>query len=98
MTIPLLDRPRHARAPDGLADASGAACRAPGVFVLENQPVPAPPIAETLGKARRFLALPEGDGAALSITHNAHDRGGATEGYDPPVSGAAYLRRRFDAT
>lgn len=100
-SLPIIDiGPLYGDEPDawqGVAEQIDRACRQWGFFYIKGHPISPARIAEVLGNAQRFFALPVEEKLKIDITQTRHHRGYgavATEQLDPTKP--SDLKETFD--
>ncbi|MCM2463339.1 2OG-Fe(II) oxygenase [Pseudomonas sp. CG7] len=100
-SLPIIDiGPLYGNEPDawqGVAEQIDRACRQWGFFYITGHPISPARIAEVLGNAQRFFALPVEEKLKIDITQTRHHRGYgavATEQLDPTKP--SDLKETFD--
>jgi isopenicillin N synthase-like dioxygenase len=100
-SLPIIDiGPLYGNEPDawqGVAEQIDRACRQWGFFYIKGHPISPARIAEVLGNAQRFFALPVEEKLKIDITQTRHHRGYgavATEQLDPTKP--SDLKETFD--
>ena len=100
-SLPIIDiSPLYGDEPDawqGVAEQIDRACRQWGFFYIKGHPISPARIAEVLGNAQRFFALPVEEKLKIDITQTRHHRGYgavATEQLDPTKP--SDLKETFD--
>ena len=100
-SLPIIDiGPLYGDEPDawqGVAEQTDRACRQWGFFYIKGHPISPARIAEVLGNAQRFFALPVEEKLKIDITQTRHHRGYgavATEQLDPTKP--SDLKETFD--